>query len=78
MTIPIEIRKNLRLEEGSYLSIVQVGNAIILTPKKVVAQKVRKAINRIMKKEGVTLDNLLEGLKEERAKYTKEKYCNSW
>lgn len=73
-TIPDQIRRDLKIRDGSVLSVLEVGNTIILTPRKLTVPQSRKAIMEIMKGEGVTKKELLEGLKEERNRYNKERY----
>ncbi len=74
LTIPKKIRDSLKIEDGRIVSILQIGDNILITPNRLVVSEARAAIAQILKEEKVSLDDLLEGLKEERKRYNKEKY----
>ncbi len=74
LTIPSEYRKDLNLEENDALKILKVGDVLILTPKRMAGDTLTKKIEKTMKKKGISLDDLLDDLKEQRAKYSKETY----
>ncbi|NIN65041.1 MAG: AbrB/MazE/SpoVT family DNA-binding domain-containing protein [Anaerolineae bacterium] len=73
-TIPAEIRRQMGIEEGDVFSLIQVGDTLVATRKKLVAPEIAGAIEAIMQEEGVTLADLLEGLEEQRRTYVREKY----
>lgn len=66
LTIPKKVREARNLEEGSVVSIIPVGDTLIITPKKLELEDARREIRKIIKASGVSLDVLLEGLKKER------------
>jgi AbrB family looped-hinge helix DNA binding protein len=68
LTIPKKIRAMSRLEEGQIVSIIPVGDSVVITPKKLSLDEARAEINRIMKTAGLSPEDLLSGLKEEREK----------
>lgn len=74
LTIPSEYRKDLNLEENDVLKIMRIGDVLILTPKRMVSDILTKKFEKVMKEKNVTLDDLLEDLKEQRPKYNKETY----
>lgn len=74
LTIPASLRKELRLDEESSLNVVKVGEALILTPKKLVGDAVAQKAHREMKKAGLTLEDLLEDLKRQRERYNRERH----
>lgn len=76
LTIPKEIRENGALYDGEAVTIIPLGDSILVTPKKLGFEEARREIRKIMKNAGVTLDDLLKGLKEERAKLSEETYGN--
>jgi hypothetical protein len=53
---------------------VKVGEALILTPKKLVGDAVAQKAHREMKKAGLTLEDLLEDLKRQRERYNRERH----
>ena len=74
LTIPKRIRVMSRLEEGQIVSIIPVGDSVIITPKRLELEEARREMKKILKASGVSLENLLAGLKEEREKLYQETY----
>ena len=74
LTIPKKIRVMSRLEEGQAVSIIPVGDSVIITPKRLELDEARREMKKILKASGVSLEDLLAGLKEEREKLYQETY----
>ena len=74
LTIPKKIRVMSRLEEGQVVSIIPVGDSVIITPKKLELDEARREMKKILKASGVSLEDLLAGIKEEREKLYQETY----
>lgn len=74
LTIPKKIRESSHLEEGQVVSIIPVGDSVIITPKRLELDEARRQIRRIMKASGLSEKELLAGLKEERESLYMETY----
>lgn len=74
LTIPKKIRDEYNLEEGQLVSIIPVGDSLIITPKILELEEARRKIRRILKASGVSVEKLLEGMEEERETLYKERY----
>ena len=74
LTIPKKIREMSHLEEGQVVSIIPVGDSVIITPKRLELDEARRQIRKIVKASGLSEKELLSGLKEEREKLYKETY----
>ena len=74
LTIPKKIRVMSRLEEGQAVSIIPVGDSVIITPKRLELDEARREMKKILKASGVSLEDLMAGLKEEREKLYQETY----
>ena len=74
LTIPKKIRVMSRLEEGQIVSIIPVGDSVIITPRRLELDDARREIERIIKAAGLSPEDLLAGLKEEREKLYQETY----
>ncbi len=74
LTIPKRIRVMSRLEEGQIVSIIPVGDSVIITPKRLELDEARREMKKILRASGVSLEDLLAGLKEEREKLYRETY----
>lgn len=74
LTIPKKIRETSRLEEGQIVSIIPVGDSVIITPRRLELDDARREIKRILKGTGISPEDLLAALKEEREKLYQETY----
>ena len=74
LTIPKKIRESSHLEEGQVVSIIPVGDSVIITPKRLELDEARRQMRKIMKASGLTEKELLKGLEEGRELLYKETY----
>ncbi len=74
VTIPASIRKELDLGDDATLSVVKVGDVLVLTPRKLIGDAVAKKAARAMKKSGLRLEDLLTDLDKQRDRYNRERY----
>jgi len=74
LTIPKKIREMSQLEEGQVVSIIPVGDSLIITPKRLELDEARRQIKKVVKASGVSLEELVSGLKSEREALFREVY----
>jgi bifunctional DNA-binding transcriptional regulator/antitoxin component of YhaV-PrlF toxin-antitoxin module len=74
LTIPKKIRVMSRLEEGQVVSILPVGDSVIITPRRLELDEARREIKKTLKASGLAPEDLLTGLKEERDRLYQEAY----
>ncbi len=74
LTIPKRIRVMSQLEEGQVVSIIPVGDSVIITPKRLDLDEARREMRRIMRSSGLSAEDFLEELKAEREKVYQESY----
>jgi len=74
LTIPKEIRERGAIYEGDSVSIIPVGDSLLLTPHKLELDEARREIRRIMRAAGVRLEDLIEALGDERRSLAGETY----
>jgi AbrB family looped-hinge helix DNA binding protein len=74
LTIPKKVREEGNLYEGETVSIIPIGDSILVTPKRLELDEARREIRKIMKASGTTLDELLGGLEGEREALFEETY----
>ncbi|GBD95280.1 spoVT / AbrB like domain protein [bacterium BMS3Abin06] len=74
LTIPKKIREMSHLEEGQVVTIIPVGDSLIITPKRLELDEARREIKKILKASQMSPEDLLAGLKEERETLYREKY----
>jgi len=75
VTVPARFRKRLGIKRGDTFSIVQVDSFLILTPREFVVPGAANAIARIMEERGLTLEEMLAGLEEQRKAIYEERYA---
>ena len=64
VTIPANIRESLHLSKDSMLSVVKVGDGILLTPKPSAYEAVSTKFAKAARDKGITLKELLKDLKK--------------
>ncbi len=74
LTIPKKIREMSHIEEGNVVSILPIGDSLIITPKRLELDEARRQFRKLVKASGLTIEELIEGLKEERTELFKETY----
>lgn len=74
LTIPKKIREMSRLEEGQVVSIIPIGDSVIITPKRLELDEARRQIKKILQESGLSAEDVLAGLKEERKALFRETY----
>ena len=70
-------RKDLGLGENDTLNMVKIDEMLILTPRKPFGDAVARKVESAMKRKGLTLDDLLGNLKEQRKKYSREAHAKA-
>jgi len=74
LTIPKAIRKISNLDEGQIVSMLPIGESIIITPEPMQLNEARRQMKKILLSSGMSVEELVEGLKEERSKLFGELY----
>lgn len=72
LTIPAAIRKELDLKEETPLTLVRVGEVILITPKPLQVDSVAQKAKKEMQKSGLTLEDILADVDRQRIRYNKE------
>ena len=74
LTIPQDLREVLGLDEETGLNVFRVGRVLLMTPKRLQRGALASDVEREMKREGVTLEDLLKDLQDQRKRYLAETY----
>lgn len=74
LTIPASIRRELNLKEETPLTLVKVGNVILMTPKVLQVDTLTKKARKELKKTGLTVEDVLADLNRQRDRYNKDRY----
>jgi bifunctional DNA-binding transcriptional regulator/antitoxin component of YhaV-PrlF toxin-antitoxin module len=74
ITIPLDIREEMNLDTQATINLFRVGKVLLITPKRLERSSLAKKVEREMKREGLTLKDLLVGLKSQRKRYLEEAF----
>ena len=61
-------------EEGQTVSLVPLGDVVIIIPRRLELDEARRRIAKILKESGVSAEEMLEGLVQEREVLYRERY----
>lgn len=76
ITLPAAIRRQYDLSEGDVFTLVDLGDgSFLLTPQVSQLASLGDRVARLMDAEGVTTEEILEALDEERETYYQEHYA---
>ena len=76
VTLPVELRRKYGLQEGDALSLIDLGDGcILLSPKISQVARLGDEVARIMSDEGVSTEEMLQTLEEERERYYRQHYA---
>lgn len=75
LTIPAEMRQKYALEDGDVFSLIDLGDgSFYLTPRVSVVPKLVAELESIREEAGLSLDDMLSGLSEQRKQLYRERY----
>jgi AbrB family looped-hinge helix DNA binding protein len=76
LTLPAELREKYGLNEGDVFTLIDLGEgSFLLTPRLSQVNRLGDRVAEILSEEGVSLDDLLSTLDEERQRYYREHYA---
>ncbi|RLC75925.1 MAG: hypothetical protein DRI61_14155 [Chloroflexi bacterium] len=75
LTLPKKLREKYNIRSGDVLTLLDLGGTFVLIPKVSVVDKLADEIARKLREQGVTLEEMLYSLQEEREKYYEERYA---
>lgn len=74
ITLPAELRRQYRLDEGDVFTLVDMGDgSFLLTPRVSAVSKLGDQVRQAMTEADVTLDDMLKAVNEERERYHQER-----
>jgi bifunctional DNA-binding transcriptional regulator/antitoxin component of YhaV-PrlF toxin-antitoxin module len=78
ITLPVELRRQYNLGEGDVFTLVDLGSgSFLLTLRVSQVARLGDQVGQLMEKEGVTLEEMLEALDQEREAYYQEHYAQA-
>jgi bifunctional DNA-binding transcriptional regulator/antitoxin component of YhaV-PrlF toxin-antitoxin module len=74
LTLPVGLRKRYGLDAGDLLTVMDLGGVFVLSPEVSVVSKIAREIQQMREEAGISPDELLAGLDEQRKRFYREKY----
>lgn len=74
LTIPKDLRAALKLDDETQLNVFVVGRCLVLTPKRLLRASLARDAEKSMKEQGLSMEDLLTTLRQERRRYNKDAY----
>ncbi len=74
VTIPMELRRKLGIEEGGIVAFIETENGILISPREVLAMDALDRVGEALKEQGISLEDLFESGSEIRGHMVEEDY----
>lgn len=74
MTLPAELRKKYGIEAGDTFRVLDLDGIFVLTPMVAMVPELAREIESLRLEAGIGVQELLEGLREQRERYYREQY----
>jgi bifunctional DNA-binding transcriptional regulator/antitoxin component of YhaV-PrlF toxin-antitoxin module len=74
ITLPAELREKYGIESGSLFRLVDLDGVFVLSPLVPMVPELAKEIEQARLEAGLSVDELLLSLREQRERYNQEKY----
>ena len=75
VTIPLEIRRKLKLKKGDFVTFIETENGVVIKPAEILVAETLDRIGEALKERGIDLDELIESGREIRQDIYKKKYA---
>lgn len=77
LTLPADLREKYGIRTGDTFRLVDFDGIFVLTPMAPMAPELAREIERLRLEAGLTTDELLAGLREQRERYYAERYAGA-
>ena len=74
LTLPAEVRQKYGIESGDVFRLIDLDGVLVLTPMMPMVPELAREIEKLRVESGLSIEELLTALREERVRYTQEKY----
>jgi antitoxin PrlF len=74
VTIPIELRRKLGIEEGGLVAFIETENGVLISPRGVLAMDALDRVGKVLRERGIALEELIESGREIRGEMVEEDY----
>ncbi len=74
VTIPLEIRRKLKLKKGDLVMFVETEDGVVIKPAEVIVAAALEEIGQALKEKGLSLEEIIERGRELRGKLIEAEY----
>ena len=74
LTLPVELREKYGIKPGDTVRLVDLDGIFVLTPMVPMVPELAREIERTRREAGLSMEELLSGLREQRERYRLEHY----
>jgi bifunctional DNA-binding transcriptional regulator/antitoxin component of YhaV-PrlF toxin-antitoxin module len=74
LTLPIELRQRYNIQPGDTFRVVDLDGIFVLTPMAPMVPELAREIERARIKAGLSVEDMLQELREQRKRYVAENY----
>jgi AbrB family looped-hinge helix DNA binding protein len=76
VTLPAELREKYGIEEGDTFRVLDLDGLFVLTPMVPMVPELAREIESLRLEAGVSIHELLEGLRDQRDRYYREHFAD--
>jgi bifunctional DNA-binding transcriptional regulator/antitoxin component of YhaV-PrlF toxin-antitoxin module len=76
LTLPIRLRRKYGIEEGDTFRLVDLDGVLVIIPVVPTVPELAREIERLRLEAGLSIEELLKSLQQERGHYHQEKYAD--
>jgi len=77
LTLPAEVRERYNIKPGDTFRLLDLDGIFVLTPMVPMVPELAREIERARLEAGLSVEEMLEGLREQRERYVAEKHGDS-
>ena len=74
LTLPAEVRERYNIKPGDIFRLLDLDGIFVLTPMVPMVPELAREIERARIEAGLSVEEMLKGLREQRERYVAEKY----
>ncbi len=76
LTLPAELREQYGIRQGDIFRLVDLDGLFVLTPMTPMVPELAREIEKVRLETGLSINELLKGLREQRERYNTENYAD--
>ena len=74
LTLPAKVREKYNIREGDTFRLLDLDGILVLTPLAPMVPELAREIERMREEAGLTVEEMLQGLREQRERYHVEQH----